>query len=569
MITIILSWIYIFIICFLLGIGFCSLGLKICGKEDENPEIPVSLVTVMGILVSTVLASCISCVTKVGMLVSLLFIAMAIASAIWQRKWIIAYWKKSKPIIFSWEGFFYLCFILLIAFCTSRGEFHTDTNIYHAQNIRIYEEYGLIKGMGNLQQHFAYNSSYLAFAAAFSLKWLVGQSLHTTTGFLEVLFCIYAFGGIKRWKNHEKHLADCVKLGIPFYVLIILVRSMSPATDFGTMLMTLYLLAAWCDNLENKRDVFLYSLLSVVAVLILTMKFSACLIVLLAVYPAIQLIREKQWKMIGFCLVSGIAVVCPFFIRNFLISGWLLYPFGAIDLFNVAWKVPKEYLEHDAAQIKVWGRCLYDVNLLDLKPSQWIPAWWNGQERYEKMFLGSVLAGTLLLGVQGIHDVVKTFPVSLDKIVLILAIYTNVLLWFLTAPFIRYGLGFLLVIPLMAVGNWCSPDSSRKGFFSILSGGLIFLIVICMSPYWDQYITDAGVFLKQHLTDPYYVKQKDYDLGNMGSVVINGNEIFYDSTYDEVNSYFTCPGTCYKDMLDRTTLMGDEITDGFMAKNES
>ena len=154
MVTIILSWIYIFIICFLLGVGFCSLGLKICGKGDWDQKIPITLFTVMGIMVSTVSASYISCVTKVGMFANLLLIVLAIGSAIWQKKLIIAYWKKSKPIIFSWEGFFYLCFVLLIAFCTSRGEFHTDTNIYHAQNIRIYEEYGLIKGMGNLQQHF-------------------------------------------------------------------------------------------------------------------------------------------------------------------------------------------------------------------------------------------------------------------------------------------------------------------------------------------------------------------------------------------------------------------------------
>lgn len=41
---------------------------------------------------------------------------------------------------------------------------------------------------------------------------------------------------------------------------------------------------------------------------------------------------------------------------------------------------------------------------------------------------------------------------------------------------------------------------------------------------------------------------------------INGNEIYFDAAYDEINSYFTCPGTCYKSMLERSTLMGDEIT---------
>ena len=43
----------------------------------------------------------------------------------------------------------------MTAYFASRGLQHTDTGIYHAQAIRWYEEYGLVKGLGNLQQHFA------------------------------------------------------------------------------------------------------------------------------------------------------------------------------------------------------------------------------------------------------------------------------------------------------------------------------------------------------------------------------------------------------------------------------
>ncbi len=559
MLTVILSWLYIFIICYLLGLGFFTLAAGICRQKIDR--VPISLLTVLGIMVSTVLTSYISCFYKIGMAAHLLLVLLALISGIYHRKKLLACWKKIRPVLFSWEGFFYFCFLLLIAFYTSRGDFHTDTNIYHAQNIRIYEEYGLIRGMGNLQQHFAYNSSYLAFAAVFSMKWLLGQSLHTTTGFLEVFSCIYAFYGLKRWKSHTSHLADGIKLAIPFYVLVIAVRSMSPATDFGAMLLALCLMAAWCDNLEARRDVFLYTLLSIVAVFVLTMKFSACLIILLAVYPGICLLKKKDWRTFFCSLLGGILVLCPFLLRNFLISGWLLYPFDAIDIFQVAWKVPREYLQNDAAQIKVWGRCLYDVNLLDLSPAQWIPTWWAGQERYEQMFLGSVCAGTLLLLVQGLHVLIRRMKICWEKVILIAVIYANILLWFFSAPFIRYGLAFLFAVPGLALGTWCTHE--KKGLYSLVSGCLVFGIIVCLSSYWNQYITDDGVFLKHHLSDPYYINQKDYDQGTMEAVQINGNTVYYNAGDAEINSYFTCPGTCYKTMLDRTTLMGDKITDGF------
>ncbi len=85
------------------------------------------------------------------------------------------------------------------------------------------------------------------------------------------------------------------------------------------------------------------------------------------------------------------------------------------------------------------------------------------------------------------------------------------------------------------------------------------------SPYWDQYITEAGVFIKQNLKEPYYIVQKDYDRAEMERCEINGNSI-YSSAEGEVNSYHVFPGTCYEFMLERSTLIGDSIEEGFRAK---
>ena len=117
MITVVLSWIYIFIICFLLGVGVFSLGTKLCGKKDFTA--PVSLLTVLGVMVSTVIASYISCVAGIGMPAHLFLVLLAGLSAVWQRRQLVMYWKK--PVVLSWEGFFYFGFILFIAFLHPEG----------------------------------------------------------------------------------------------------------------------------------------------------------------------------------------------------------------------------------------------------------------------------------------------------------------------------------------------------------------------------------------------------------------------------------------------------------------
>ncbi len=556
MVVIVLSWVYMFLICTLIGIGTLS--------PVRNRHFSVTLYLVTGIIGITVYAQFFSIFAKIGLWAHVVLVATALVCGYRNRSTVWQLWQTYRPVLCSWEGFFYCCFVLLIAFFTSRGEFHTDTNIYHAAAIRIYEEYGLVKGIGNLQLHYAYNSSYLAFASIFSMKWLLGSSLHTTTGFLETVMCLYAFHGLRAFRQHKAHVADMMRIGILLYTLVNVTRSMSPATDYATMFFALFIITAWCENFYEKgSELTVYCLLTVAAVFAATLKFSSCLLVLIGLYPAWCLIREKRWKEIGICLFGGCVILCPFLVRNYLISGWLLYPFEGIDLFKVPWKIPLEYLVHDADQIKVWGRCLYDVEKVDMPLYEWLPVWWEHQFRYEKMFLGGVLLGTALQLLMVGMRLYRKQKIRPQMAVLHLAVWGNVLVWFLVAPFIRYGLAFLIAVVMLAVGDYLGER--KQGLCSIVAGSLVFGILVSLSPYWDQYVTEAGVFVKQNLREPYYIEQKDYDRGSMDSCEINGNTIYF-STGEEINSYHVFPGTCYKPMLERSTLIGERIEDGFRAK---
>lgn len=557
MVSVILSWFYISLICTLIGVG--TLGFI------KNIKFSWIWYFISGMVVITVYVEIFSIFAKIGVCAHMLLLAVTVFIGVMRRGKIKELFKEYLSVLCSWEGFFYCCFLIFIAYFTSRGNFHTDTNIYHAQSIRLYEEYGMLKGAGNLQLHLAYNSAYLAFASIFSLKWLFGYSLHTTTGLLELSMCLYAFHGLKDFKQHKSHITDLMKIGILFYVLVILTGSMSPATDYATMLFVLFIITAWCENLEGKRELTIYALLSVGAVYTMTLKFSACLLALLAIYPAVCLIKENKWKEIRGYIVCGCIILFPFLIRNYFISGWLLYPFGAIDLFRVEWKVPKDYLILDTNLIKVWGRCLYDVEKADWSISQWLPIWWEHQERYEQMLLGAVVIGAVLQFVMLIDRIVKKLKLRWELVVLYLTIWGNVAVWLFMAPFIRFDLAFLFAVIMIAVGTCISEK--RHGFHSILTGGMLFCILVSVSPYWDHYITDAGVFIKQKLREPYYLIQKDYDAGNMESIDINGNIIYY-STGNEINSYHVYPGTCYPGMLERLALMGDRIEDGFKSVSQ-
>lgn len=564
MVVVILSWIYYFMLCGTIGIGIEKILAKVLKRKWQFKIIDYLVTGIVGI---TIYAAFASIVYKVGMVVHLILLLLAIICGWGCRKEIKEMIPKAKKMFFSWEGFFLFCFILLIAFFTSRGKFHTDTGIYHAQNIRLYEEYGIIKGMANMQLHYGYNSLYLAFAAVLSMAWLLPWSLHTTTGFIEVILGLYALHHLKTFKERKSHLEDAGCIAILFYTLINVTGSMSPATDYPTMFLSIYMICVWLRAIEKRAHYSVYALLSVFAVFLGTMKLSAISMALVVIYPAFFLLKEKKWKEIGVYLGLGIFALAPYLIRNVILSGWLIYPFESIDIFNVPWKVPLEYLLVDSYQIKVWGRCLYDVGLIDMPIKEWLPIWWENQERYAKMFLGSNVFGIVLAMFNLGYKWIKKLEIRAELVVLYLAMLASALMWFVLAPFIRYGLGFLLAIPLISMASWF--DYEKKGFQSIATGCMVFCMFLCFSPYVDHYVTDDGVFLKQRLKDPYYIVQKDYDRSTADVIESKGNIIYYSSNIKEegeINSYYNFPGTCYEIMMRRSELVSEDIRDGIVPK---
>ena len=466
-----------------------------------------------------------------------------------------------KTTAFSWEGCLYLGILILIAFFTSRGPIHADTNMYHAQAIRWYEEYGVVTGLANLQWHFAYNSSYFGLAAIFSMSFLGGQSLHTTTGFIAAVLCIWALHHLKDFFNHKRHIADMCCMGILLYALVNLTGSISPASDYATMFLSLYLIARWAEEIESEpKDITTYCLLSIFAVFIFTLKLSAGLLVLLVIYPAVFLIKQKRGKEIITYLTLGILTLLPFLIRNVTISGWLLYPFPALDLFSVDWKLPVQYVNIDSAQIKVWARCLYDPKLIDTPFLEWLPIWWSSQERYAQMLILTNLLALALDGIIVLHVLLQKKQINWNLVLLNTVTILSAVAWLFLAAFIRYGLAFLLAIPMLAVGMWMKKEKSS--FYKLLSGCIVVLMFFLLTPYWDHYFTDDLVFIKQNLTEPYYIMQKDYDHSDMQTFDMNGITIF-NPKEGEVTGYQYFPASSYDYMINCTELRGDRIEEGF------
>ncbi|HBV84495.1 MAG TPA: hypothetical protein DEB74_17215 [Lachnospiraceae bacterium] len=564
MITVLLNWGYIFIITYLIGLGFFKL-LSVLLKRTFTFTFFSSILC--GIAVTTVYAQLLSLFCKIGFFANLLLVIFCIVTLIiYPHSFYKETLQKIKLAFFSWQGLLYIGLILFIAFYTSRGTIHTDTSLYHAQAIRWYEEYGVVKGLGNLQWHFAYNSSYFAFASLFSLKFLCGQSLHCTTGFIAIILILWSLHHLRGFLTHTSHMCDMCCVGILFYMLVNLTGCVSPASDYASMYMALYLIARWCQTIEQSpNNIDTFALLSIFSVYVMTLKLSTGLLILLVIFPLVYLIKAKRIKDIFIYFGLGFLTAAPFLIRNVIISGWLLYPFAAIDLFQFDWKMPERYVNIDSSTIKVWARCLYDPKLIDMPFQEWLPIWWNAQERYSQMLILTNLLALVLNIAILLHKIITKSKRCWNTILLNLCTFVCLISWLFLAPFIRYGLAFLLAVPMLSIGMWLGmwPQKTQpSSFYKLFSGSIVFLMFFVLTPYWDHYFVDDIVFIKQNLKQPYYICQKDYDTSTMKEYDMNGI-IIYCPEEGQITGYDYFPSSSYDYMIQLTELRGTTLKDGF------
>ena len=570
MVVVLLSYVYIFLMCLIAGVAIRKALSRFIPVPNEE-RIGITGIVTTGLVTLTVYAECFSIFYKVGAVCHALMLIILTIGAYKYRKEVSALLINVKKRFRSKEGVVCLIIVLISAFYASRGVFHRDTGIYHAQAIRIIEEYGVIKGIGNFQLHFAYNSSYLALCALFTLSFILPFALHTMTGFIMALFTCYAACGLMKWTSRASHTADMARLAIIIYGITVLEYLQSPATDYGAMYMVLYIMCAWITQAVEKKDdsedIPVYGYLAVLSIFTVSMKLSAAALVVLAVLPFILLVKKKMAKETVSFILIGFLSFLPYLVRNVIISGWILYPAEAIDLFNVVWKVPAEYMKFDADQIKVWGRELQDTMSVEegitVGISDWLPIWWEKKRFYEKLLLVFQVAGAgavlLNLFIRKVRKKIRA-----DVAMFYIAVFINIAMWFFTAPFIRYGLAFLMLLPICAAMDLAENIFKGKTFLRFV---MVAIAVVCFGNWTARYLKVDKERFVEHAKDGYYLTPIPFPDSETDEVNMNG-VIVYNTVHEdeEVNSYYNCPSSCYSDMMNRSEPIGTTLKEGFKAK---
>ena len=355
-------------------------------------------------------------------------------------------------------------------------------------------------------------------------------------------------------KNREKKLklSDFARvLGI-YYLLIIFDEMISPASDYFMVLCVFYIVIRWLDLLEEGEKSYVpYGLLCIMGVCVVTFKLSGALILLLTLKPAVQMIREKRGKEILLYMGAGVLTLLPFLIRNVILSGWLLYPFTFVDLFDVPFKIPKGMADYDSKEIQVFGRGYSDVTRYEEPITAWFQDWAAALDPVNLVFLILAFLGFLLFTGFAAYGIKKRKKEMAEYLLVMGTMGICFLFWLTSAPLIRYGCVYL----------WLFPG---------ITWGFLYLKV---TPYLDRYkiglillflfgIYKAGNFVVETArsgTTEYLVLQKDYENFETVPYELHGYTFYYPKEGDRTG-YADFPASPVKA---EDIFLGDTIKDGF------
>lgn len=548
MVSVLLIWIYMIITCYVTGYTV----LKILALKRGYRIRRESSYLYAGIVTVTVYAQFFSIFYKVGLLANLiLLIICGICVCVFFRDFSDKLHTMRLTITPVKAGVVLLLF-LLFAYGTSTGIIHYDTGLYHAQSIRWIEEYGVIKGLGNLHSRLAYNSAAFCLSALYSFSFLSRQSFHCCAGFLAFLLALTCGEAFSKNREKKLKLSDFARvLGI-YYLLIIFDEMISPASDYFMVLCVFYIVIRWLDLLEEGEKSYVpYGLLCIMGVCVVTFKLSGALILLLTLKPAVQMIREKRGKEILLYMGAGVLTLLPFLIRNVILSGWLLYPFTFVDLFDVPFKIPKGMADYDSKEIQVFGRGYSDVTRYEEPITAWFQDWAASLDPVNLVFLILAFLGFLLFTGFAVYGIKKRKKEMAEYLLVMGTMGICFLFWLTSAPLIRYGCVYL----------WLFPG---------ITWGFLYLKV---TPYLDRYkiglillflfgIYKAGNFVVETVrsgTTEYLVLQKDYENFETVPYELHGYTFYYPREGDQTG-YADFPASPVKA---EDIFLGDTIKDGF------
>jgi hypothetical protein len=288
-------------------------------------------------------------------------------------------WQLAMPLFFA----FFFAFFAFIR------EYHADTELYHLPSIVWAHQSRVPIGLANLVDQFGFNTTWFITAA---LAWLPGFELTSVFGvdaLITAMFFLALFQHGSEVVHGERASASRVFALVLFVFLftggVSFIRIIgSPNPDIPASLVTIYCFVLSLRILENKTNdralVQDWFLLVSFCVFALVIKVSQAPLVFLPLLLGTSAYMAKNGPNIEKCTLVGAGVIVVALLlwlaRGLMASGCMAYPVASSCIESIPWAVTRESAigQHDGIRaFGLYGEMGRNLGLTDWS---WLPSWW-------------------------------------------------------------------------------------------------------------------------------------------------------------------------------------------------
>jgi len=454
-------------------------------------------------------------------------------------------------------GILALPLVLLIYYAVLNPGSIGDTLLYHAQCIQWSEKYKAIPGLAHIHNRLAFNNHSLLPFSLFGFSFTDIQSFYCVNSFLLLLLTLKCSleMTLSISKKDLKNLVFYAVLLISTYFLVG-ERIASPAPDNTATVYLIFCVLLFKEIMKDKR-VELLPILYLTSFLLPTIKVSTVFVAVLPVL--VSFFRKLHFDIRHWAFVIGIGVftVFPYFARNMILSGYLIFPFP-LDLFNFDWQY------FDTARLDMMNRYIINAARItgkhdpglwtyDMSIAEWFPHWltWRSPQYY---FMNFMLPLCLVFNFYAlVMRFIKKNLTDLFYICFSIFFFISFLYWLFSAPDYRFIWGTMLSgFSIVAYYVFDKTSISSNILAQIVPGAMILLFGVLAFKSVD--FTKA----KKHLKLPETIKEIEVMPEQVGPLAI-----FKPSSKKLGGLCYNAPIPCTHHVHDQFEARGTRLTDGF------
>lgn len=366
--------------------------------------------------------------------------------------------------------------VVWIANLCIREPFHYDSGLYHLQIIEWSEKYPIVVGLANLHFRLGFNSAWWPFVASLGVGPWRGYGSHLGNGFVIALLIVtHARAALLLLRDRQPHL-DLIFLVILLPVTLSQVSFgwvSSPAYDQPAYAFMVAACGFALQMARGMRGVGATVIVVAIAAALIRLQLAPFALVL----TLFVLWNSKAWRthsgqfrLVGAVLFGASATVV-FSVRGILTSGYPFFPL-TIGAVPVSWLVPAQIANDSQRDIVNYAR----GSSSGTSGWSWVVGWFrqNWATSSTIKYGVALLVLALVVALVGIRRREVAAPPA--AVIVLAASCSNLILWFLTAPEPRYGLG-----PIWASGACALAIAVWRIKSRPMQLGLVALVFLALS----------------------------------------------------------------------------------------